>query len=283
MKSKSFCGAVFVLILVFSISSSLVAAASNESVEAKESLAQAEFDIVEMVGKSIPVNRVNETYQEASQLYLAQKSLEDRGGNAKYNLIIDYALDISSVKEVSLEANDELKIFIETFEDASLGADLSEMQEDYDVILLSFQEERFEDTLELVEGGYERISDIQSSQTATRLFYSSVSGGVKDFFVNNWLTIIIVLAAAFVLFLIFRKSLREIMIRRKFNHLNAQKKAISGLMKKSQKGYFKTRKVSGAEYNIKLKRFKEMLRDIDRQLMVLKEEKFKVGRKKEKK
>jgi len=65
----------------------------------------------------------------------------------------------------------------------------------------------------------------------------------------------------------------------KFNHLMTQKKALNTLIQNMQKSYFKTKKLSETEYTIKLKKFKELIRDIDRQIMVLKEEMFKVKKK----
>ena len=66
----------------------------------------------------------------------------------------------------------------------------------------------------------------------------------------------------------------------KFNHLMTQKKALNTLIQNMQKSYFKTKKLSETEYTIKLKKFKELIRDIDRQVMVLKEEIFKTKRRK---
>jgi len=66
----------------------------------------------------------------------------------------------------------------------------------------------------------------------------------------------------------------------KFNHLMTQKKALNTLIQNIQKSYFKTKKLSKTEYTIKLKKFKELIRDIDRQIMVLKEEMFKTKRRK---
>ena len=65
----------------------------------------------------------------------------------------------------------------------------------------------------------------------------------------------------------------------KFNHLMTQKKALNTLIQNMQKSYFKTKKLSETEYTIKLKKFKELIRDIDRQIIVLKEEMFKVKKK----
>ena len=59
-----------------------------------------------------------------------------------------------------------------------------------------------------------------------------------------------------------------------------QKKAINGLIKEMQGTYFKSKKMSEREYKIKLKNYEEFIRDIERQIMVLKEEMFKIDKKK---
>ena len=269
-----------VLFLIF-IQSSLAFSTtqSNESIQAKESLAQAEKGIFEMMEKNISINRVNETYQEALQLYSAQFALEEKGSKANYKLIIEYVSEIGSIKENALEANDELKIFVETYQDAEKTTNLSEMQDDYNNILASFQDERFEDTPTLINQGYDRISEIQSSQTALNSFYLATSSTIKNFFRENWLRILIILSLTLFFVLIFWNNLKKLRMRMKFNHLMTQKKALNTLIQNMQKSYFKTKKLSETEYTIKLKKFKELIRDIDRQIMVLKEEMFKVKKK----
>lgn len=253
---------------------------SNESIQAKEALAQAEKDIFEMMEKNISINRVNETYQEALQLYSAQFALEEKGSKANYKLIIEYASEISSIKKTALEASDNLKIFVETFEEAEKDTNFSSMQEEYNQVIISFNEERFEDTLKLINQGYDRMSEIQSSQTALNSFYLATSRTIKNFFRENWLRIIIILSLTLFFILVFWNNLKKLRMRMKFNHLIIQKKALNTLIQNMQKGYFKTKKLSEAEYTIKLKKFKELIRDIDRQVMVLKEEMFKVKKKK---
>ncbi|MCF7900553.1 hypothetical protein K9K77_03520 [Candidatus Babeliales bacterium] len=253
---------------------------SNESIQAKESLAQAEKDILEMMEKNISINRVNETYQEALQLYSAQLALEGKGGKANYGLIIEHVSEIDLIKENSLEASDELKIFVETYLDAGKTTNLSEMQEDYNTILASFQNERFEDTPALINQGYNRISEIQSSQTALNSFYMATSGVIKNFFIKNYLKLLIICSITLLFILFFWNNLKKLRMRMKFNHLTTQKKALNTLIQNMQKSYFKTKKLSETEYTIKLKKFKELIRDIDRQIMILKEDIFKTKRRK---
>jgi hypothetical protein len=70
-------------------------------------------------------------------------------------------------------------------------------------------------------------------------------------------------------------------MRIKLNNIILRKKTINNLIKEMQTKYFKTKKISENEYNLKLKKFEEMLRDIERETMVLKEEIFKAKKKKE--
>jgi len=272
-------GIMFCLLFIQS-SSAITTKLSNESVQAKESLSQAEKDITEMAEKDIPISRVNETYQEALQLYSAQLALEEKGGRADYKLVISYTSDINSVKKTAIQARDELIIFKDTYEEAEKHANLSEMQEEYNSILLSFKDERFEDTLELIKKGYDRISEIQSSQTALNSLYLATSRSIKNFFIKNWIKITIFCSVILFLILIFWNNFKKLMFRIKLNNLFIQKRAINKLLKNMQEGYFKTKKLSESEYNIKLKKFKELIRDIDRQIMVLKEDRFKFEKKK---
>jgi len=253
---------------------------SNESIQAKELLNQAEKDILEMISKNIGTLRVNETYQEASQLYLAQLALEEKDGKADYKLVIEYALKISSIKQTALEANDELTIFKKNYEKSEKEVDLSKMQEEYNKIILSFNEERFEDTLMLIKKGYNSISEIQSSQSAINAVYLTTSRTIKNFFIKNGLKIAVICFIALILLLTFWNILKKLRMKIRLNNLIMQKKAINGLIKEMQGTYFKSKKMSEREYKIKLKNYEEFVRDIERQIMVLKEEMFKIDKKK---
>ncbi|PIN95569.1 hypothetical protein COU56_01185 [Candidatus Pacearchaeota archaeon CG10_big_fil_rev_8_21_14_0_10_31_9] len=286
MRKGSYSNAMLIILIagifclfIIQDSSALSAKPSNESIQAKEGLGQAEKDILEMMENNISINRVNETYQEALQLYSAQLALEEKGKKADYKLIIKYTSDIGSVKKTALQAKDELEIFSEIFNEVGENTNLSEMHGEYDQIISSLSDERFEDTIKLIKTGYERISEIQSSQTAINAFSNAISKTIKNFFIRNWLKLIIIFSIVLILLLIFWSSLKKLKVRLRFNLLITQKKSINNLLKKMQNNYFKTKKISEADYRIRLKKFKELIRDIDRQVMVLKEEIYKSKKK----
>jgi hypothetical protein len=270
---------IFILIISQSL---ILSAYSNASIQAKELLKQSEKTILEMIEKNITVIRVNETYQDALQIYLAQLALEGKGGRANYKLITAYTLEIEQIKKIAIQSADELKIFEETFREVEKNTNLSEMQNEYNQVINSFNDERFEDTIELIEIGYNKISEIQSSQTTLNAFYLTTTKSIKNFLAKNWLKIIVTIIVLSLLTLIFKNNLRKLRMRIKYNNLLTQKKALNKLIQKIQKSYFKTQNISEAEYKTKLKKFKELIRESDRQIMTLKEEIFKLKEKKEK-
>lgn len=274
---------LFLFVLVIIILVPQISALSNESIQAKELIAQAEEDILYMQEKEIPVIRVNESYQEALQLYSVQIALETEDKEADYTLVIKKAHEVSTIRKTAVKAQDELKIFKESFEEVKKDTNLSGMKEEYNRIIISFEQERFEETVELIDQAYNTISEIQASQTAFNLFYSTTTRSIKNFFIKHWLDFLSILLVIIIFIVISWKTLMEIRLRIKLNYLILQKSTIKKLIKEIQFAYFKKKTLSSLEYNIRLKKFEELIREIDRKTMLLKEEIFKLSQRGKKK
>jgi len=135
----------------------------------------------------------------------------------------------------------------------------------------------------LIDKAYTKISEIQASQTALNLFYSTTTRSIKNFLIKHWLKLLVSFIAIALFLIIFWKGISRIGLRIKLNHLILQKTTIKKLIKEMQFAYFKKQTISDLEYKIRLKKFTELIRDIDRKTMLLKEEIFKLNRKKDKK
>jgi hypothetical protein len=151
------------------------------------------------------------------------------------------------------------------------------MEEDFRKINSSFYEERFEDTISLVNQGYDRLSEIESSQTTLKLYYDATTKSIKKFLVDNWKRIAAIFGIFLILLIAFWKTLKLVRVKRKISKLNLQKETLNRLIKKLQEGYFGSKKISETEFSVKMERFKEMIRDIDRQIPLLKEEIARLG------
>lgn len=274
---------LFLFVLVIIVLVPQISALSNESIQTKELIAQAKEDILYMQEREIPITRVNESYQEAMQLYSAQVALENSDKETDYSFAIKKAAEVGTIRKISIKALDELKIFKESFEEIEKDTNLSDMKEDYIQVISSFEQERFEETVELIDEAYTKISEIQASQTALNLFYSTTTRSIKDFFVNHWLDLISILLVITIFIVIFWRTITELKLRIKLNHLILQKSSIKKLIKEMQFAYFKKRSISGLEYKIRIKKFEDLIRDIDRKTLLLREEIFKLNQRKSKK
>lgn len=271
---------VMIFLVSLILTTHLAISLSNEALGAKSQLEIAQKDFDEMQSRGIPLLRVNETLQEALQIYAGQISLENSGKTAKYDTVIKLCEEISSIKAKATLAQDELKVFEETYQEYSQELDLSSIEQEYQEILSSFQDERFEDTVKLIEEGYNLLSEVQSEQTAIKLFYKATSNTLKNFFIKYWAHLSIILIVFGGLFFIFKKAISIVIIKRKIKNLEFQKQNLNYLIKIAQKNYFELKKISQLEYEIKVNKFEKMILDINRQIPLLREEIAKIRKKK---
>ena len=254
-------------------------ALSDEALLAGKQLDDAQVCFSRMIERGLPLDRANSSLQEALQLYAAQVSLEETGERANYRLVEKFSAEVCQIKEVGLKADDELQVFIDTFRSAEDTSNLSSIYEYYNRTVISFEEERFEETLDLIEGGYVKISEAQASQTALRLFYETTSRTLKTFFQKNWKKMVITAAVILVLLIIFWTTLKRIRINMKIRTLEIRKDTLNHLIKQLQGDYFKKKKLPEMAYKVKLRSFKDMILDIDRQIPLMKEKIAKLKKK----
>jgi len=272
--------ALIFLVLTLSVTSAITD--SNETTQARKDLIAAEICLEEISSASVPTSRANESFIEAQQLFESQYILEQNRKKPNYEISIQRSLEVCTIKDAAIKANDELIIFLQTYEEEQRKINLSEMDEIVNEITTSFTDERFEDTIKLIDEGYNSLSEIEATQTALNLFYQSTTATIGDFFKDNWIPIVTILTIILITTIIFWKTFIKARIHRKLRSLDIQKNTLNQLIKKLQIGYFKTKVISETEFSIKLKRFKEMIRDIDRQKPLLREDLLKTSKKRKK-
>ena len=256
---------------------------SNESKQSKQLIGEAEQCFEIMKNRDVPLSRANESLTEAKKLYENKVEREQKGLKTDYSLVNKYANETCNVKDMALAAQDQLRVFLETYNETKKQTNLSGLQDELNEVKNSYNEERFGETPELIDNAYKEMSEIEAQQTTLNLFYESTRDTIENFFEENWEMISIIVGALIIAWIVFRRTLKEIRIRLKLKKLGNKKESLNSLIQKLQRNYFKTGKISEREFRTKMENYKKMIRDIERQVPSLKEEIHKIKRKKGKK
>ena len=268
------------LILLFGIIFLSAIASAEENLtlqeQAKVCLGDSEKIMGELIEAGFNVNRVNDTLAVASELYNGQLS-KLRVKDYDFSFVLIYCKEIKDTKEAAYIARDEFSALLR-FYNGTFEENISVIDEMIDEIKNEIESERYEKVPPLIEQTYEKISEVQAEQTALRAFYEGTTKGLKRFFERNWIVVLISVGIAFILFLVYRKIVFVWIIERKIQGLELRKEKILDIIKGAQREYFQDGKMSEGIFNIKTKKLAELIRDIDRQIPMLKERLAELGK-----
>lgn len=257
--------------LLFIVIMPLVMAQTQD--EAALCIDEANKTIQEMNESGLNTQRVEDIYAETMDIYVAQLALENTGSDPNYQLILSRCEQISELHKKAMRVEDEktaLKIRLD--EIVELGIESEELVAKYEKIEEEYANERYETTEELIEQLYEDISEAQAQVTKVRVLYETSRRNITNFIEDNWKEIIIVIIAGLISAFLLQNKVREILIKRKKNHLLIERDILKDMIKKTQSKYFEHKTLSEGEYAIKVTKFKELIRDINRKLPVLDEQ-----------
>jgi len=247
--------------------------------KAKICLRESEDVLKELIDTNFSIERVNDTLNEAKNLFDAQNVLKEKKKETDFSIVVPYCDEIQQIKINAFNSRDEFlaleKFYEETFVEGMNTTDVGKIIAEIENELES---ERYEKIPSLIDEAYEEIINMKSSHTTLNLFYTSTKRSLKKFFLDNWIYLSVFVAVLAVLFLIYKKAISKWIIKRKLNNLEIRKKTIKGLIMHTQREYFDKGKLPEGIYNVRIKKFGELIRDIDRQIPLLKEELVKVSR-----
>jgi hypothetical protein len=269
--------------LVLAFSSFVLADSGEDYNKSLVCLAESTTTLNSMVDAGFNVQRVNDTLRQANGMFEAQNALKDSGRQGNFSLVIEYCSEISQISRSAFQARDELSA-LQRFYEESLSKEMNTSIIDATIAEIEgeIRSERYEKVTPLVDEGYTQIINIKSENTALNLVYQTTSKTIKSFFYNNWKYLSVGLGALLFLFLLFKNTLSQWWIRRQIDSLESRKDTLKDLIRQTQKDYFEGGKISEATYTIRIKKFGELIRDIDRQIPLLQEQLIKVLRRQNK-
>ncbi|MBI2629806.1 hypothetical protein HYW76_01770 [Candidatus Pacearchaeota archaeon] len=273
---------VFFSLLFIIFSSNAYAETSNNNVSLEKQavvcLNESAQIIEEMRAEGFNVIRVNDSFIQAQNSFSVQMSLKEKNKSHDFSLVLPYCKEIEDIKDIAISSLDELTALKKFYNDSVVeGMNTTSV----DKLIINIEEEikneRYEQVKALVDQAYQELINIQSSYTTLNLFYESTTRSLKIFLYKNWIIILSILVILAIFLFIYKRNITRWMIKRKINKLELRKKTLKGLIVQAQEGYFEKGTLSEANYNIRINKFAELVRDIDRQIPLLMEELSRVG------
>jgi predicted transcriptional regulator len=258
-----------ILLISFALLASTVLAQTYD--EAQKALNASEKTIAEMQAQNFSVSMVNDTLQEALQIFTAQELINRSGGGADYSLVITKTNSIEEIRASALNAYDELVALEKTLAELT-GADRQAVSQYFEEARAEFYNERYDNVKGKVDAVYQKISEQQALNTKVAAMLDASRKNIVGFFEANWMYL---LSAAIVIVVIVSVTANRFLryrITKKMRTLNMEKVVITELMKDTQRMYFEQAKISDDMYKVRIDKFEELMRDIDRQLPLLREE-----------
>jgi hypothetical protein len=273
-----------IFLVLLSCTLTIVYAQETQNLTAKDQaslcLNESETYFMELIDANFSTNRVNDTLKEMKNLYEAQVELSKRK-NDDFSLILPYCKEISKIKEDAFNTIDEYKALMEFYNEfLEEGMNTSSIDQMIQNIRFEIESERYERVKPLIDEAYEEIVEVKSKHTALNLFYSATSRTFKDFFIENWVYLSGGTGIIILFYMIYKSAITRMWIKRKIKNAELKKKTLKGLIQKAQRDYFEKGNLSSGDYGTKTKKFAELIREIDRDLPLLKEELIRTSNKK---
>lgn len=265
------------IFIIFLIISSLLSAPAYSLSAAHDSagiaINRSISDISEMSSAGLPVNLVNDIFFETNELFDAKTTLEEKTNVSDYDTIIKKTDELSKIKTSAFLAHDELKVLEQSITKLDeTNIDLTDINICYAQAKQEFNDERFQQSLDKIDTCYEKISDAQATATKMQTMYKATTDNIYNFLYLNHVNIMTSIIIFILISFLIRSRIIKYHLSRKLDNLKKERTILKGLIKKAQHDYFQEKNLNETSYTIKVSKFSEMIRDINRQIPVLMEE-----------
>lgn len=143
----------------------------------------------------------------------------------------------------------------------------------YEKARTAFQEERYEESRDMINQTYESITTITIESTRLRALLKASKRTIVNFAREHWQGIIITAVVLVILGLYVYDKASFIRLKRKIKDMTIEDSTLMKLMKEAQKDYYQEGEISRKMFDIKMQKYKERKTEIKEQLPVFNAEK----------
>jgi len=233
---------------------------------------RAKGTISKLTEEGLATTRVRDTVQLAENIFEATALKEQSGQIVDYSVANEKADEAIALSQKAFQAKDELAVLKESIDAIGEGIDVSPVIEIYELGIQELKDQRYELAIVKVEEAYEKLVEIQSVEARTSAMYSAASKNITTFLIENRLLLAALIGGPLALYLMFKDKIKTYTLERKIDGMNVEISVLQSQIKKSQKEYFVDGTMPESTYGVREKVYGEMIRNLNRDIALIKEE-----------
>jgi|GEM_PF-1290952 len=268
----------------------IISAASAQSVEESEiddmmnythgegyrdalvELQRANASVARMRASGFYARQADDLYAIGEQWFEGQAALELSGGRPSFTFVFDKTQEIRNLERQAYSANDELGALDLRISEVGQNIDLSDVKRLQAQAKKEFSDGRFNEAQRVARQAYEAVNDAEAEAAHSQTVVEIARRNIENFIEENWKTMLAIALTAGVLFFLFQKRIRYHLIESRIRSLAGERAVLEMMLQNLQKEYFQHGKLNEMSYHIKTKKYGDLIRSINRQLPLLKEE-----------
>ena len=187
-----------------------------------------------------------------------------------YEKVLEKTQAISQRKEKAYEIRDGIRaseLRIKEFEEGALN--LTPALEILNKAEIEFQEERYNDAIELLDGIEPKIEEIRTENTLLNTIYRAGKETTLYFIKEHYIAIVITLSLAIIIFLLSYNRIMVRILNEKVRDMKLEEEILTDLLKKTQSERYSKRIITKQTYEIKKAKYREKIAEIKEQLPVV--------------
>lgn len=280
MEEKTILRAILIIAFL-NLCSSAYASQGNLTLQemARQCLNSSEKIMEQMLQDNFSVQRINDSLQNAQEVFEAQLILVENGKKGDFQRVLEYCDEIEEIYSLAYKSRDSYTVLMEFYKE-SIREDMNTTKIDSIIAQIEqeIRDERYENVEPLVEDAYQEIDELRKSFFRMTRFYYDVKEAIKKFLRNNWKKLLIGAVVIIAFLVIFWSTIKKFLIKRRIKFLEKRKRGLKKYLMETQRLYFEKGSISELEYHVRSEEFAKMIRDIDREIPLLKEQLMKLSK-----
>jgi SHS2 domain-containing protein len=271
---------LFLTPLVLAVDSNLYSAERQDSID-KIGFARDKIDEMKQLG--FTTTRLEDEFsilrqtQENNLFKINNKQVPDF---AQFNLRYS---EIEQTISNAYQVKDELDALKKAIDEVSKEINTNEAKDMFLEAEKEFIDERYEFATKKIDATYEKIIELQGVQAKANAAYEATRKNLVNFLIDYQIQIGLIIIIPLIVYLLFRKQFNLNSLNGKINNNKFEVEVLKNEIKKAQEIYFVEGKIPEGEYSIKVKLYGDKIRELNRNIALLEEEKEKLLNKKSKK